>query len=438
MYKKRFLAAILAAALTASLASCGNNASNTGSSTPQESQTSSTEVSTPETPEVTSVDGDVNLQTYPIVEEKIELTLWYPMAGSMGELSDFNKDAEFWPWYEEKTNIHINFQIPAAGTETDAFQLLFASDAMPDLVYSQPGSYSYRGGEDKAIEDGYFIDMAEYLEYAPNYTSWLNNHDDFRTASYSDTGKMYGMWGLWKTMGEPTLGGYRLVMQNNSILISYMNTLIYVVCATAFGTLLTILAAYVMSRKNLYFKSIIIFIVTFTMIFNGGLIPTYMVVRNLGMLDTRWAMIIPASVTAYNIIIMRTSFAAVPDALSEAATIDGAGHLRILCQIILPVSKSIIAVIVLFYGIQHWNAWFNASIYLTKRELYPLQLTLREIVLLSSENSIIAEADGQDVEIYRPLIKYSTIMVSVIPMMVIYPFIQKYFVSGVMIGSVKG
>ena len=215
MYKKRFLAAILAAALTASLASCGNNASNTGSSTPQESQTSGTEVSTPETPEVTSVDGDVNLQTYPIVEEKIELTLWYPMAGSMGELSDFNKDAEFWPWYEEKTNIHINFQIPAAGTETDAFQLLFASDAMPDLVYSQPGSYSYRGGEDKAIEDGYFIDMAEYLEYAPNYTSWLNNHDDFRTASYSDTGKMYGMWGLWKTIGDMALADQGLAIRQD-------------------------------------------------------------------------------------------------------------------------------------------------------------------------------------------------------------------------------
>lgn len=215
MYKKRFLAAILAAALTASLASCGNNASNTGSSTPQESQTSGTEVSTPETPEVTSVDGDVNLQTYPIVEEKIELTLWYPMAGSMGELSDFNKDAEFWPWYEEKTNIHINFQIPAAGTETDAFQLLFASDAMPDLVYSQPGSYSYRGGEDKAIEDGYFIDMAEYLEYAPNYTSWLNNHDDFRTASYSDTGKMHGMWGLWKTIGDMALADQGLAIRQD-------------------------------------------------------------------------------------------------------------------------------------------------------------------------------------------------------------------------------
>ncbi len=135
---------------------------------------------------------------------------------------------------------------------------------------------------------------------------------------------------------------------------------------------------------------------------------------------------------------MRTSFSQIPDELYEAARIDGAGNFRILWQIVVPVSKAIIAVIVLFYAIQQWNAWFNASIYLTKRELFPLQLTLREIVLLSSENSIVAEADGQDVEIYRPLIKYATIMVSVIPMMVIYPFIQKYFVTGVMIGSVKG
>ncbi len=156
------------------------------------------------------------------------------------------------------------------------------------------------------------------------------------------------------------------------------------------------------------------------------------------MLDTRWAIILPGCVTAYNIIIMRTSFSQIPDELYEAARIDGAGNFRILWQIVVPVSKAIIAVIVLFYAIQQWNAWFNASIYLTKRELFPLQLTLREIVLLSSENSIVAEADGQDVEIYRPLIKYATIMVSVIPMMVIYPFIQKYFVTGVMIGSVKG
>ena len=257
--------------------------------------------------------------------------------------------------------------------------------------------------------------------------------------SFSDPLKLSATSGLilWP-LGTPTLGGYKLVLQNNTIVTSYINTLIYVVGATSFGTLLTILAAYVMSRKDLYFKGPIVFMVTFTMIFNGGLIPTYMLVRDLGLLNTRWSLIIPRSVTAYNIIIMRTSFAAIPDALCEAALIDGASHWRILWQVVMPVSKSILAVIILFYGIQHWNAWFNASIYIKDRKLYPLQLTLREIVLLSTEQSIVADADGADVEIFRPLIKYSTIMVSIIPMMVIYPFVQKYFVTGVMIGSVKG
>ena len=239
-------------------------------------------------------------------------------------------------------------------------------------------------------------------------------------------------------LGDVTFGGYKLVLQNNSILRSYLNTILIVVTATGLGTLLTILSAYVMSVRGLYWKKPFNFIVTFTMIFNGGLIPTYMVVRNLHMLDTYWSLIIPGCCVAYNIIIMRTSFSQVPAALSEAATIDGAGHFRILCQIILPVSKSIIAVIVLFYAIQQWNAWFNASIYLQNRDLYPLQLTLREIVLKSSENSIIANADGETVDIYRPLIKYCTIMVSIIPMMIVYPFGQKYFVKGVMIGSIKG
>lgn len=239
-------------------------------------------------------------------------------------------------------------------------------------------------------------------------------------------------------LGDVTFGGYKLVLQNNSILRSYLNTILIVVTATGLGTLLTILSAYVMSVRGLYWKKPFNFIVTFTMIFNGGLIPTYMVVRNLHMLDTYWSLIIPGCCVAYNIIIMRTSFSQVPAALSEAATIDGAGHFRILCQIILPVSKSIIAVIVLFYAIQQWNAWFNASIYLQNRDLYPLQLTLREIVLKSSENSIIANADGETVDIYRPLIKYCTIMVSIIPMMIVYPFVQKYFVKCVMIGSIKG
>ena len=243
---------------------------------------------------------------------------------------------------------------------------------------------------------------------------------------------------IQRPLGEVTLGGYQLVLQNNSILRAYANTILVVTAATLLGLFLTILAAYVMSVRGLYWKKPINFLVTFTMIFNGGLIPTYMVVRNLKLMDTYWALIIPGCCVAYNIIIMRTSFSEVPDAITEAATIDGAGHFRILFQIVLPVSKAIIAVIVLFYAIQHWNAWFNASIYLRDRQLFPLQLVLREIVLNSSENSIVADADANTVDIFRPLIKYCSIMVSIIPMMVIYPFVQKYFVTGVMIGSVKG
>lgn len=243
---------------------------------------------------------------------------------------------------------------------------------------------------------------------------------------------------ILKPLGKATLGGYRLVLNNSTIVRSYANTLYYVLVSTALGLVLNILAAYVMSRKDLYWGGVFSVFVLFTMMFNGGLVPTFMVVRNLGMLNTAWAVILPSALSAYNIIIMRTSFAGIPEELLDAARIDGAGHFRILTQIILPVSQSIIMVIVLFYGVQHWNEWFNASIYLTDRKLYPLQLTLREIVLLSSENSIVADADGQDVMIYRPLIKYATIMVSIIPMMLLYPFVQRYFVAGVMIGAVKG
>lgn len=148
-----------------------------------------------------TVDGKVDGQTYPISKNKITLSLWYPMAGSIGELSNFN-DSEFFQWYEKKTNIHINFIVPAVGTEKDAFKLLLASDNMPDMIYCQPNDQSYPTGEDKALDDGVFVDMTKYLDKAPNYVSWLDNHPDFKRGAYSDSGKMYGMWGVWKTMGE--------------------------------------------------------------------------------------------------------------------------------------------------------------------------------------------------------------------------------------------
>ncbi len=228
MNAKRLLALLLAAMLVLGvLSACGggNENSESGGTSGGASETQSEEESkaesaggeSSETGEVSSTGGETNAngypasdvvmgktnqQTYPLVSEPLTLDLWYPMAGSMGELADFN-DGEFWPWYEEKTGIHINFIVPAAGTESEAFSLLFASDDLPDMAYSQPYSgQSYRDGEDAAIEDGYFIDMMEYLDFAPNYVSWLNSQEDFGKSAKSDTGKMYGMWGVWLTMGD--------------------------------------------------------------------------------------------------------------------------------------------------------------------------------------------------------------------------------------------
>ena len=243
--------------------------------------------------------------------------------------------------------------------------------------------------------------------------------------------------------GAATLGGYRLIFKNPNIWRSYANTLLYVPTFTAVGLVLCVLAAYVLSRKELAGRRVLTFLFTFTMIFNGGLVPTFIVVNRLRLIDTPWAMIIPGSFSVYYMIIMRTSFQSIPDSLVESAKIDGAGHLRILVQIVLPVSKAVVASIFMFLVIKCWNAWFNASIYLQKRrDLYPLQLYLREIILQTSDtldSTLVAEAsDISDMDKFRPITKYCTITFSILPMLILYPFIQRYFVKGVMIGSVKG
>ena len=226
MKKSRKFLALLLTCMIASSALAACNSGSTGSSSGTESSgatsseaESSGEESGSTTAGLTSdvVNGETNQQTYPLAEETVTLTYWYPNAGSMAELADFN-DSYFFKWYEELTNVHIDFIVPAAGSEAEAFQLLFASDSMPDMVYSYPNqtTYSYRAGQDKAIEDGYFIDIAEYLDYAPNYLSWLANNDDLRKASYSDTGKLYGMWGVWSGMdSEHTYADYGLAIRQD-------------------------------------------------------------------------------------------------------------------------------------------------------------------------------------------------------------------------------
>lgn len=258
-------------------------------------------------------------------------------------------------------------------------------------------------------------------------------------ASVSDPIQLLRNQGLLLIPKGFTLRGYEMVVKNPNITGGFLNTLFYVSVGTALNLLLTSMGAYVCSRKSFAFSRFVIFMITFTMFFSGGLIPFYILVKGLRLTDTRWSLIFPSAISAFNLIVMRTSFAEIPDSLEESARIDGANDFTILFRIIIPVSKAVVAVMVLLYAVGHWNSWFNAMIFLRDRKLYPLQLVLREILIQNDTNRImsIANADNK-LDIYKPLIKYSTIVVSIVPIMCIYPFIQKYFVTGIMIGSIKG
>ncbi|MDN5276308.1 MAG: putative aldouronate transport system permease protein [Clostridiales bacterium] len=244
-----------------------------------------------------------------------------------------------------------------------------------------------------------------------------------------------------------TIEGYKLVFKNPSITTGYLNTLFYVTAGTAINLFMTSLGAYVLSRKNVLWKNTIAFMITITMLFSGGLIPFYLLVKSLGMVNTRWALIIPGAISTYNLFVMRTSFASIPDSLEESAKIDGANDFIILFRIILPLSKAVLAVMTLFYAVGHWNAWFNAMIFLRKRELFPLQLILREILIANDMQSmsnleglvdVSVQANADIVYFARLLVQYCTIIVATLPILFLYPFVQKYFVKGVMIGSLKG
>lgn len=261
-------------------------------------------------------------------------------------------------------------------------------------------------------------------------------------ASLSDPIKlMQYNGGLWKPVGF-SLSSYIEVFKSPMIFITYKNTLIYLVIGTFISSVLTILGAYVLSRKRkIYVKSLLNILVIITMFFAGGLIPTYLTVKSYGLLDTMWAVILPTAMSTWNLIVMRTSFAALPSSLEEAAKIDGANDLEILWNVVLPLSKPIIAVIVLFYGVGIWNSWFTASIYLKNRDLFPLQLYLREILINSNTDAMMSNnniSNATDRFAIGETIKYSTIVVATLPILVAYPFLQKYFVKGVMVGAIKG
>lgn len=234
---------------------------------------------------------------------------------------------------------------------------------------------------------------------------------------------------------------YKKVFMNGDIINGFWNTLKYTVIGTFVNIVMTTLAAYPLSRKDFVGRNVIMAIFVFTMFFSGGLIPSYLLIKELGMLNTFWVMIIPGAVAVWNIIIMRTFFqTTIPQELEESAMIDGCNNIQILLKIVLPLSKPVMAVMVLFYAVGHWNSYFNALIYLQDRDLFPLQLILREILVQSQADDMIKGTTETFIKQQLSIegVKYAVLVVSNIPMMILYPFLQKYFVKGFMVGAIKG
>ena len=242
---------------------------------------------------------------------------------------------------------------------------------------------------------------------------------------------------LLKPLGL-TMDAYTRVLQNPMIAIGYRNTLFYVVAGTALNMSLTCLGAYALSRQNVMFKRPIMLLIIFTLFFNGGLIPTFLLVgQTLHMADTVWALIVPTAVNTINLIILKTAFESVPVSLEEAARIDGANDFTILFRVVLPLSLPALSVVVLFYAVAHWNSYFQALIFIQSRDLYPLQLVLREILITSNVESMTTSVSSADTFEIGQTIKYATIVVATLPILLIYPFLQRYFVKGALLGAIK-
>ncbi|MDW7657783.1 MAG: carbohydrate ABC transporter permease [Bacillota bacterium] len=259
-------------------------------------------------------------------------------------------------------------------------------------------------------------------------------------ASFSEPLQLFASRGLLFWPVGYSLQGYKLVINNPSVLTGYRNTILYVFFGTIINIVSTAFAAFIVSRSKVKYTKHIMFFIVFTMFFNGGLIPTYLVIVALGMNNSPLALIIPGAISAYNLIILRTAFKAIPPSLEESAMLDGAKPLTILSRILIPVAKPTLAVLTLFYAVGHWNAWFNAMIFLRERKYFPLALILREILILSDTSSIAklsADVSQMHQEMYKKLIQYCVIVVATLPVIFLYPFLQKYFVKGVMIGSIK-
>jgi putative aldouronate transport system permease protein len=258
--------------------------------------------------------------------------------------------------------------------------------------------------------------------------------NSFSSASAVSAGRVF----LWPV--EPSLRAYQEALSDPQILRGYYNSLIYAVGGTIISVTLTIAIAYPLSRKTFFGRNVIMSVLLFTMLFSGGLIPTYLVVQDLGLLNTRWAMVIPSAIGVWQVIIARTFFrSTIPDDLYEAAVLDGASDLRFLWSVVLPLSKPVIAVIALMYAIFQWNTYFDALIYLKDPGLYPLQIVLRNILILNSTTGSASDVAQQlERQQLANVLKYALIVISSLPVLLIYPFIARHFTKGVMVGAVKG
>ena len=238
---------------------------------------------------------------------------------------------------------------------------------------------------------------------------------------------------------NPTLETYKTIVRSE--LFMYMkNTIVYTVVGTAINLVMSCLCAYPLARKTFSGRKFFTMLVTFTMFFSGGMIPLYLTVKQFGMMDTIWALVLPGAISTYNMIVIRTAFQSIPDSLIESAQLDGANDLIILWKIVVPLSKATLATMLLFYAVTHWNSYFDAMLYINKKEMYPLQIMLRNMLIggLFNEETAIAGANADSFAVTDATLRSAAIIVTTLPILVVYPFVQRYFVKGVMIGGVKG
>ena len=256
-------------------------------------------------------------------------------------------------------------------------------------------------------------------------------------ASFSNSTDIAKNTGLMLWPAKIDLGAYKMVFDDKELIGGFKNTLIILVGSLPINIVMTLFCGYFMSCNGMYFKKVIVGFVLFTMFFNGGMIPSFLNIRDLELYNSLWSLILPGALSVYNAIICKTAIEAIPDSLKESAYIDGATDFHIIFKIILPLIKATLAVLTLYYGVTHWNSWFNASIYITDSSLLPVQNILRSILMANVQSD--NEAMNVDMfNSYAETIKYAAIVVSTVPIMCVYPFLQKYFAKGAMIGAVKG